>query len=108
MSRRSGVSDDTAGECSPRERSDSVSSSTESCEAAPAPQFVPIHSRVVKRYQATIPELLVSPVDATELLYNTQSLQLPRLRYCSDRAQGGRFQPLLQLLYEMNFDQTII
>ncbi|CAH0484826.1 unnamed protein product [Peronospora farinosa] len=88
MSQRSGVSDDIAGKCSPRERSNSVSSSTGSCgDDTAAPQFVPIHSRVGKRYQATIPELLVSPVDATELLYNTQSLQLPRLRYCCDRAQ---------------------
>ncbi|CAI5744226.1 unnamed protein product [Peronospora destructor] len=88
MSRHSGVSDDIEGEYSPRERSNSVISSAGSCGAASsAPQFVPIHSRVGKRYQATIPELLVSPVDATELLYNTQSLQLPRLRYCSDRAQ---------------------
>lgn len=91
MSRRGGASDDVVGERSPRERSNSVSSGAGSSGAAPAasPQFATLHSRVGKRYQAAIPELLASPADAAELLYKKQALQQPRPRYCPDRAQGG-------------------
>ena len=100
MSRRSSVSDDddddATGErrsVSNRSSSSSSSSSRErsgsagsSCGGAAAPQFVAIHSRVGKKYQAVIPELLI---DATELREKKkQVLQLPRPRYCRGRAQG--------------------
>ncbi|KAL4099390.1 hypothetical protein PRIC1_007196 [Phytophthora ramorum] len=86
MSRRAGGSDDAR---SPRERSSSVNSVSSSCGAAPAasPQFVPIHSRVGWRYQASIPELLSAPADAAELLFKKQALLQPRTRYCPDRAE---------------------
>ncbi|CAH0475551.1 unnamed protein product [Peronospora belbahrii] len=89
MSRRSGVSDDTTtGEHDLRERSDSVSSGSGSYDTATAPQFVPLHSRVGKKYQATIPELLASPRNGRELLYTKQALEQPRSRFCADRAHG--------------------
>ncbi|KAI9911834.1 hypothetical protein PsorP6_009381 [Peronosclerospora sorghi] len=84
MNRRAGVSQDAAGERLPRERSDSVHSIS---EAAPKPQFVALHSRVGKRYQATIPELLTTAADAAELLDKKQALQQPRARYIPGRAQ---------------------
>ncbi|KAG7377682.1 hypothetical protein PHYPSEUDO_011154 [Phytophthora pseudosyringae] len=89
MSRRSGASEDAAGGRSPRERSNSASSGAGSSGAAPAasPQFAALHSRVGKRYQAAIPELLASPGDTAELLYKKQALQQPRPRFCPDKAQ---------------------
>ncbi|KAG6955951.1 hypothetical protein JG687_00010868 [Phytophthora cactorum] len=89
MSRRGGASEDAAGEQSPRERSDSTSSGAGSSGAAPSasPQFVALHSRVGKRYQAVIPELLASPADIAELLYKKQALQQPKPRYCPDKAE---------------------
>ncbi|KAK1947464.1 Death-inducer obliterator 1 [Phytophthora citrophthora] len=90
MSRRSAAYEHTAGERSPRERSSSVSSGTGSSTAAPAasPQFVALHSRVGKRYQAIIPELLTSQGNEAELLYKKQALEQPRPRYYPDKAQG--------------------
>eukprot|EP00644_Phytophthora_capsici_P013510 jgi/Phyca11/64492/gw1.29.251.1 len=90
MSRRSAAYEHAAGEQSPRERSSSVSSGAGSSTAAPgaSPQFVALHSRVGKRYQAIIPELLASPGDETELLYREHALEQPRPRYCPDKAQG--------------------
>ncbi|KAG6957465.1 hypothetical protein JG688_00010952 [Phytophthora aleatoria] len=89
MSRRGGASEDAAGEQIPRERSDSTSSGAGSSGAAPSasPQFVALHSRVGKRYQAVIPELLASPADTAELLYKKQALQQPKPRYCPDKAE---------------------
>ncbi|KAL3674791.1 hypothetical protein V7S43_000719 [Phytophthora oleae] len=90
MSRRSTASEHAPGERSPRERSSSVSSGAGSSTAALAasPQFAAIHSRVGKRYQAVIPELLASPGDTAELLYKKQVLEQPIPRYCPDKAQG--------------------
>lgn len=89
MSRRGGASEDAAGEQSPRERSDSTSSGTGSSGAAPnaSPQFVALHSRVGKRYQVVVPELLTSPADSAELLYKKHALQQPKPRYCPDKAE---------------------
>ncbi|KAE9046809.1 hypothetical protein PR002_g1445 [Phytophthora rubi] len=88
MTRRGGASDDAPD--ARRERSNSSSSSAaSSTSAVPAssPQFATLHSRVGKRYQAAIPELLQAPADAAELLFKTQALQQPRPRYCPDRAE---------------------
>ncbi|KAE8902395.1 hypothetical protein PF005_g484 [Phytophthora fragariae] len=88
MTRRGGASEDAPD--ARRERSNSSSSSaTGSSTTVPAasPQFATLHSRVGKRYQAAIPELLQAPADAAELLFKTQALQQPRPRYCPDRAE---------------------
>ncbi|OWZ16816.1 hypothetical protein PHMEG_0009336 [Phytophthora megakarya] len=89
MNRRGGVSDDAADERSPRERSDSVSSGAGSSGAAStaSPQFVTLHSRVGKRYQAAIPELLASPADSAELLCKKQALYHPIPRFCPDKTE---------------------
>ncbi|CAI5743471.1 unnamed protein product [Hyaloperonospora brassicae] len=79
---------------SSRERSGSSGSSS---GGACARQFVALHSRVGKRYQAVIPELLT---DTTERLYKKkQEMQQPRPRYCRGRAQelGIELDKYLQL-----------
>ncbi|EGZ29805.1 hypothetical protein PHYSODRAFT_466535, partial [Phytophthora sojae] len=88
MTRRGGASEDAPD--ARRERSSSSSSSRSGGSAAvPAasPQFAALHSRVGKRYQAAIPELLAAPADAAELLFKQQALQQPRPRYRPDRAE---------------------
>jgi hypothetical protein len=93
MSRRTGASSDAAGSRSPRERSNSISSSGTGSNAgagpAATPQFATLHSRVGWRYQAVIPEMLAVPTDAAELLAKKQALQQPRPRFCPDRAEGA-------------------
>lgn len=88
MSRRGGALEEAAGKRSLRERSNSNSSGAGGSEAASSsfPQFIPLHSRVGKRYQAVIPDLLTSPVDAAELLYKKQTLQLPKPKFFFTKA----------------------
>ncbi|RLN92095.1 hypothetical protein BBJ28_00023404, partial [Nothophytophthora sp. Chile5] len=112
MSRRPGGTADIGsdlGPSRPRERSNSVSSGGNSAGSGPsgaaastsaqpttspqqtAMQFIPIRSRVGKRYQAAIPDMLVSSTETEkkplEPLRKPQTLHLPRPRYCPDRAK---------------------
>ncbi|RLN64512.1 hypothetical protein BBJ29_001091 [Phytophthora kernoviae] len=102
MSRRgASTAGDTGGDQSPRERSNSTSSAGTSTGAATtaSPQFATLHSRVGKRYQAAIPEILTSAADAGELLYKQQALQSPRPRFSPNRAQelGPELEKYLKL-----------
>ncbi|KAL7684406.1 putative ELM2 domain, lysine-specific demethylase-like domain-containing protein [Plasmopara halstedii] len=88
MSRRGDAVEETADKHSPRERSNSNSSSAAGSDNAlsAVPQFLPLHSRVGKRYQAVIPDLLASSANADDRLGKKQPLQLPKPRFCRDKA----------------------
>ncbi|TDH68570.1 hypothetical protein CCR75_004327 [Bremia lactucae] len=104
MSRRGGVLEEAVSKNSIRERMNSACSHSDSAGAvsSSSPQFVAIHSRVGKRYQAVIPDLLPSSADATELMDKKQTLKQFKLRYCIEKADGSVLPKLCRLGPELD------